>query len=207
MPATGIRSVRLPTCEATILTFNPKTFRVTYKDNRIRILADEDNYVTIGQKDQHVAYKAQLLGGMVLEEERKGNVAFEENFFIDWEDEMDLPTLMLNQPATDIVREYVRGQRIELATEDVSEYHVVYGDGVEANFERIDNGFDFSFSTGFYGSFWKEADDSYTIRFKGDRLKPTEEAYHSQSKFVVSRSKFSGNLLLVLQDEATVHLR
>ncbi len=207
MPATGIRSVRLAKCEATILTFNPKTFRVTYRDKRIRISADEDNYVTVGQKDQHVAYKAQLLGGMVLEEERRGEVEFEESFFIDWEDEMDLPTLMLKMPATDIIREYVPGQRIELATEEVSEYHVVYGDGVEARFERTERGFEFSFSTGFYGSFWKEADDSYTIRFKGDRLKPSEEAYHSQSKFVVSRSKYSGNLLLVLQDQARVHLR
>lgn len=50
-------------------------------------------------------------------------------------------------------------------------------------------------------------DDSYTIKFKGDRLDPSEEAYHSQSKFVVSRSKYSGNLLLVLQDDARVHLR
>ncbi|MCP4899090.1 MAG: hypothetical protein GY906_19145 [bacterium] len=213
MPATGIRTVRLAKCKTTILAFSSNRFRVTYRDNRIRIVVDNDNdndndnYVTVGQKDQHVAYKAQLLGGMVLEEERKGDVAFEESFYIDWEDEMDLPTLVLKQPATDIIREYVTGQRIELATEDVSEYRVVYGDGVEAIFERIEGGFDFSFSTGFYGSFWRDEDDSYTIKFKGDRLKPTEEAYHSQSKFVVSRSKYSGNLLLVLQEEARVHLR
>jgi len=207
MPAAGIRTVRLAKCEATILNFPDNEFRVTYTNNLIKILVDEDNYVTVGLKDQHVAYKARLLGGMVLEEEEWGDVDFEGSFRIDWEDEMDLPALMLQRPAADITREYVRGQWIELAIEVVSVYHVVYGDGVEASFERVNGGFDFSFSTGFYGSFWREANDSYTIKFKGDRLKSDENAYHSQSKFIVSRSKYSGNLLLVLQDEARVHLQ
>jgi hypothetical protein len=42
------------------------------------------------------------------------------------------------------------------------------------------------------------------LRFRGDRLKPSEDALHSQSKSIVSRSEYSGNLLLILQDAATV---
>ena len=96
---------------------------------------------------------------------------------------------------------------IELGLEDISEYHVVYRDGVEASFRRRDvGGFDFSFSTGFNGSFWKEPDDSYTLKFKGELLEPTEEAARSRSKFIVSRSKYSGYLLLILEEDATVSL-
>ena len=69
---------------------------------------------------------------------------------------------------------------------------------------RKDTGFDFSFSTGFYGSFWNDEDGSYTLKFKGDRLAKGEDDLHSQSKFIVSRSKYSGMLQLILTENATV---
>jgi hypothetical protein len=106
-----------------------------------------------------------------------------------------------------VERRYEKGQAIELGLEDVSEYRVVYRDGVEASFRhRDEGGFDFSFSTGFQGSFWKEPDESVTLKFKGDLLEPTAEAERSRSKFIVSRSKYSGNLILILEDAATVSL-
>ncbi len=104
-------------------------------------------------------------------------------------------------------RRYKVGQTIELGLEDVPQYQVVYDDGVEAVFTSDGSrDFSFSFSTGFYGTFHKEPDDSFTLRFKGDRLKPEEEGIASQSKFIVSRSKYTGNLLLVFQEGATVSL-
>jgi len=45
------------------------------------------------------------------------------------------------------------------------------------------------------------------LKFKGDKLKPGEDDLKSQSKFIVSRSKYTGKLLLFLQENATVILK
>ena len=130
----------------------------------------------------------------------------EKYFSVHW-DEVSLPELKLTAEPTRVERWYEKGQSIEFGLEDVSEYKVVYRDGVKADFRRREaGGFDFSFSTGFEGSFWKDPDGSYTLKFKGELLEPTEEAERSRSKFIVSRSKYSGNLILILEDDATVTL-
>ena len=127
--------------------------------------------------------------------------------FVDWEDAMSHPQLTFHVTPREVVRRYVRGQSIELGLIESDTYRVVYQDGVEAEFRRTgEAAFSFEFSTGFRGSFWKDPDGSYTISFRGDRLDDQDEDQKSQSKFIISRCKYSGNLLLILQDDATVYL-
>lgn len=203
-----ISKILLVNCDSTLIVYEDKIFEVTYRDNRIRISLDHDNYVVVQLKNQQVSYKSTILGGYALSEKMSGEVGYSKYFSIDWEEELFTPEVYFERPPERITRNYGRGQWIELGIEDISTYHVTYRDGVEADFNRSkDKGFAFSFSTGFYGSFREEPDGSYILTFKGDRLKPGEDDYRSQSKFIFSRSKYTGKPLLILQDEAIVALR
>ncbi|MBW2453064.1 MAG: hypothetical protein JRI68_01060 [Deltaproteobacteria bacterium] len=189
----------------TRLTFADTYFELTF-DGDVVTIAGPTGQVTLRQKSQQVAYKATLLGGFVVEEDDlQGTVDYDAYFFIDWEEEYAVPELGFKQPPERISRIYRRGQRIELGVEKVSLYCVQYSDGVEAQFERRQGtSFDFFFSTGLYGSFHQDEDDSYTLKFKGDRMEKGEDDLHAQSKFIVSRSMYSGMLLLILQEDAVV---
>jgi hypothetical protein len=202
----ALSNVLLVECLSTTLDFGDATFDVNRAGGQVTVARDAQNKVVIRQKSGLYGSESSIEGGVVLAEEKTGDVGYEKYLSVHW-DEVFLPELKLSATPVRVERRYEKGQSIELGLEDVSEYRVVYRDGVEASFRRRDaGGFDFSFSTGFQGSFWKEPDDSYTLKFKGGLLEPTEEAERSRSKFIVSRSKYSGNLLLLLEDAATVSL-
>ena len=194
-------------CRFTRVAFEEASFDIRFQDNVITINQGEGRCATVTLVNQQAASKASIIGGFALSEEKKGGINYGKYFSIDWEDDLSAPVLGFLKPPREIVRTYDKGQWMELGVEEISRYHVAYRDGVEADFERQDrDGFRFTFSTGFRGSFWREADGSYMLNFKGDRLKPGEDDYRSQSKFIVSRSKFTNKLLLILQDEAFVTL-
>ncbi|MBT3218591.1 MAG: hypothetical protein HN348_05820 [Proteobacteria bacterium] len=189
----------------TRIEFGNKHFEIDYSVKDVTIRDDAQGEVTITQKNQQVPYKATILGSLVLEEERRGNIDYEPFFLLDWQEEYEPPELHFKQRPCKIRRNYLQGQRIELEVERAARYCFIYGDGVNAVFDRRDEtGFDFKFSTGFYGSFWHDDEDSYTIKFKGDKLKAGEDGLSSQSKFAISRSKYSGMLQLIMQEDAIV---
>lgn len=189
------------------IAIDEKLYEIAFAKSKIRISLDDENYVTLTQVSQKLSHKASTLGGFTLSEETNGDVDYKDKFNIYWDEDSFLPELEFKKPPVMISRKYKKGQSIELGLEEVSRYQMLYQDGVEARFtRREDSGFSFTFSTGFYGSFHKEKDDSYTLKFKGNRLKPGENAYRSQSKFVVSRSKYTGNLLLFMQEDAVIDL-
>ena len=205
MPTHALRSICLVPNVRTTVAFDDAFYEITTAPQSVTIRADADNAVTISPKSQRTSSEGSIAGGLVLIEEQIGRADYQRDFLLSWSDEDELPELRFQRPPTEIVRSYARGQSIDLGLEEVASYRVRYKDGVEALFERTGpEGFKFSFSTGFYGSFWKDPDGSYTLKFKGDRLAPDEEAERSQSKFIVSRSKYSGNLLLILQEDASV---
>ncbi len=211
-PCAGFVSVPrilLPLCQANEIDFGLTRFRLQFSDGRLRIERDADNYTLIKLKDQRVAYKVQLLGSIVLEEELTGTVDWQPFFRIEWEDDAAAPEIVFDKPPTRIVRSYDKGQAIELGVEPATQYEVSYDDGVRALFTRRadDRGFDFTFSSGFAGSFWKEDDGSWMIKFKGDRLSWDDDGKDAQSKFLVSRSKFTDNLMLYFWRGAKVTLR
>ncbi|MHC4945044.1 MAG: hypothetical protein ACYTG7_18670 [Planctomycetota bacterium] len=192
---------------STTIAFDEEVFEIAFTRSKIRISLDADNYVILTQVSQKLSSKASTLGSYTLSEETNGDIDYKDSFNIYWDEDSFLPELEFRKPPVKITRRYTKGHPIELGLEDVSRYQLLYQDGVEARFTRKeDTGFSFTFSTGFYGSFSKEEDDSYTLRFKGNKLKPGENAYRSQSKFVVSRSKYTGNLLLILKEDASVDL-
>jgi hypothetical protein len=203
-----MHSIRLVNCNKTVVSFEDCRFEVTRRRNRVKVAIDDENYVIIGLKDQQVPYKANILGSFVpTEEERRGEIDYSRYLSVHWTDDQSIPDLHFAVRPQQIAREYDKQQFIELGLEDVSIYRVHYRDDVEAIFERqSETMFKFSFSTGFYGTFEEQEDGAYTLTFKGDRLQDESSDYESQSKFVVSRSKRTGKLLLYLQDAATVHL-
>jgi hypothetical protein len=208
MAQPGVHGIRLVTCLDTSIVFDDATFEVTLGDDQVTVALDSTNFATISQKSQEVAWESRVDREVALSIHKTGDIDYLPYFFVAWEDDESLPELTFKKPPVDVIRRYAAGQSIELGLEDVAAYRVVYKDGVEGTFKRTDpHGFEFSFSTGFYGWAREDPDGSYTLHFKGDRLNPAEDALRSQSKFIVSRSKYSGNLLLLLQDEATVHLR
>lgn len=203
----AISKILLVDCETLNLTYDDVEFEITFRSNRIRISRDRNNFVDISLVNQQVSYKATILGGFALDEKRTGEIDYLKYFFIEWDDDMSIPDLHFREKPCEISRVYSQNQKIEIGIEDIRRYHVVYRDGVEAEFERGDGGgFCFAFSTGFYGTFRREPDGAYSMTFKGDKLKPGEDGLDSQSKFIVTRSKYTGNLLLILQDDATVNL-
>jgi hypothetical protein len=202
-----ISNVFLVDCAGLAIEYEDKTFHINFGLDTIRVSLDKNNSVAIRLKNQRTAYKTSILGGFALSEEKTGEINYLKHFLVEWEDDMSMPGIRFLEFPKRLVRRYNRGQKIELGVEEIEKYHVVYRDGVEADIMRADeDGFSFNFSTGFYGSFWKEKDGSCIVWFKGDRLKPGEDDATSMSKFIVSRSKYTGNLLLILQDDATVVL-
>jgi hypothetical protein len=205
MPANALGSIFLVPNVRTAIGFDETCCEVTTAAQSVTIRADADNRVTISTKSQRTSLEASMTGGLVLIDEQIGQVDYQRDFVPSWDDEGQLPELCFQRPPTEIIHSCVWGQSIELGLEEASSNRVRYQDGIEAIFERSEpEGFKFSFSAGFHGSFWKDLDGSYTLKFKGDRLAPDEEAERSQSKFIVSRSKYSGNLLLILQEDAAV---
>ncbi len=199
--------ILLVDCNTLTLVYDDADFEITFRDDSIKISRDSANHVVIALVNQQVSYKATILGGFAFNEKRTGEIDYLKYFFIEWDDPMSIPILHFRLKPREISRIYSQNQKIEIGIEEIRRYHVVYRDGVEAEFERGDKGgFCFSFSTGFYGSFWREPDGAFSMTFKGDKLKPGEDGYDSQSKFIVTRSKYTGNLLLILQDDATVNL-
>ncbi len=206
MSRPGPESILLVECQSTSIDFGDAAFTVTSSGDEVTIARDDRNKVVIRQKSGLYGSESSIEGGVVLAEEKTGDPGYEKHFTLHW-DEVSLPELKLAAAPTKVERRYEKGQSIELGLEGASEYAVAYRDGVIASFRRRDDGgFDFSFSTGLEGSFWRDADGFTTLKFKGDLLEPSEEAERSRSKFVVSRSKYSGNLLLILEDGATVSL-
>lgn len=200
-----LRSIRLVPNVGTTVAFGDAAFEIITTPDSVTIRTGADNWVTIAPKNQRTTSEASIAGGLALTEERRGRVDYVRYFVLSWQEEDSPPEVCFQEPPSQVLRSYLQGQSIELGLEEVASYRVRYQDGVEALFERTEpEGFKFSFSTGLYGSFWKDPDGSYTLKFKGDQLAAGEEAERSQSKFIVSRSRYSGNLLLILQDDAMV---
>jgi hypothetical protein len=203
-----INKIHLVSHCTTSITFLDSVYEISCLGNTFKVAKDPENFVELKLVNQHIASKAAIMGGYAISEEKTGNIDYLRHFSVDWEDELCIPELYFNESPSEIARSYKKGQKIELGIERVSHYHVVYADGVEAHFKRKeDKGFSFEFSTGFYGTFQEFFDGSYTLTFKGDRLAPGEDDYSSQSKFVVTRSKYTGKLLLILQEDAVVYLK
>lgn len=202
-----IRSLLLLPRNPVKLKFGAHCFEVNYQVDTVRIMQDEENFVIVHLKNQQVAYKARILGGFSLLEDKTGEIDYQSFFLVDWHDDAAVPGLVLRQKPDEIRRDYKKGEKIELGIEEVSGYRVEYRDRVIATFTQTGkDAFEFSFSSGFAGSLWKDSDGSHTIRFKGIRLDADEDGYNSESKFIISRSKYTDNLVLILQDDATVFL-
>jgi hypothetical protein len=203
-----IRKIHLVICKETEIVIQERHYRIIYDNQMVKVARDRDNFTVFRLKSQQVSYKSRVLGGVVLSEETMGDIDHRRDFTIHWDDPLAGPDLVFSSAPHSITRYYDEGQAIELGLEEVERYHIIYDDGVQADFARQENGdFDFAFTTGFYGSFHKHDDHSYSLTFKGDRLNPGEDNYDSQSKFMVSRSKYTGNLMLFLRETAIVHLR
>jgi hypothetical protein len=205
MGTPGLREFPLVRCEGTTVAFEDATFTIRAHADEVKISRDAANFAVLTETTESIPYESTVAARVAVREERTGNIEYTPYFVVQWEDDLGLPSLSLQRPPRLVQRSYEAGQAIELGIEEVNRYHIRYRDGVEADFVRTSpERIEFSFSTGFYGSCRKEPDGSCLLRFRGDRLKATEEAHQSQSKFIVSRSKYSGNLLLILQDAATV---
>lgn len=204
-----INKINLVSHCTTSVTFPDSVYEISSNGNTFKVAKDSENFVELSLVNQHIASKAAIMGGYAISEEKTGRIDYMRHFSVDWDDEMSIPQLYFTESPREITRRYKKGQKIELGIESVSHYHVVYADGVEAHFKRKDGkgGFSFEFSTGFYGTFQEHFDGSYTLTFKGDRLEPGEDDYSSQSKFIVTRSKYTGKLLLILQEDAVVFLK
>jgi len=194
-------------CFATSVFFGEIVYEIIYCSSEIKISLDNDNFAVVTLKNQQVPYKATILGGFAFSVKKSGTIDYHKHFDIVWLDELSRPEITFFQAPTKILRSYEKGQKIELGIEDVARYQMKYQDGVTADFTRLGPGsYDFKFSTGFEGSFMKEEDGSHTIRFKGLPMEPDDAGYVSESKFIITRSKYTNNLLLVLQDKAEVTL-
>ncbi len=205
MTGTEPAEIRLVSCLDTTLSFDDAAFQLSPHQDGVRIAVDDANYSIVRRISQRVPCEGKMFGDHIPQASRVGTIDYERYFLVDWDDEASLPRVTFTVPPRSVERRYARGQSIELGLEEVGRYRVRYRDGVEAEFVRVTSQhFEFRFSTGFYGSFWKDSDASYTLKFRGDRMEPTEDPQRSQSKFVVSRCKYSGNLLLILQDDAVV---
>ena len=191
----------------TRVVFDEVAFQVTAQREGVRVSVDQENWAMLRHRTQVLPAEAGVLDSEMLVEERSGDIDYQHYLLVDWDDAMSPPYLSFSEPPLEIVREYARGQSIELGLEDVACYTMTYRDGVQARFERTGPWtFDFQFSTGFRGSFWRDAEGWCNLRFRGDRLESDAGRGSAQSKFIVSRCKYSGNLLLILQAGATVYL-
>ena len=194
-------------CISNHIKFGDENFEVNYCGSGIKISKDQNNFAKISLKDQQVFYKLNVLGGFTFRENNTGEIDYKKYFSLNWDDDMSVPELIFHQMPDEIKRNYQKGHKIELGVEEVSCYHLVYKDNVEADFSRTgENAYDFSFTTGFTGSIKKETDGFHSIKFKGISIDAEKDGYKSESKFIISRSKYTDNLLLVLQDDAIVFL-
>jgi hypothetical protein len=202
-----IPNLPLLNCFLTVVEYEEKAFEIIYCNDAIKVSLDEENYAVFTLKNQQVPYKATMLGGFALHIQKAGNIDYKKYFYVIWQDELSTPELTFFSKPSLIRRQYEKGQLIELGIEPVACYHVGYPDGVTAKFIRTGPGtWEFSFSTGFHGSFKKEDDGTHSIRFKGLPMEADEDEHRSESKFILSRSKYTNNLLLILQDNAEVLL-
>jgi hypothetical protein len=198
----------LISCFLTVVEFGETAFEIIYCSDLIKVALDEENVAVITLKNQQVPYEDTISDDFALSVKKSGSIDYLKYFDIIWPNELSTPELVFYREPTQVHRHYEKGQRIELGIEPVSGYDVAYEDGVTARFSQSSPGFwEFSFSTGFYGSFKKEEDGSYSIRFKGLPADPDEDEHKSESKFILSRSRYTNNLLLILQDNAEVALR
>ncbi len=203
----GVRSLLLLPRNAINLKFGEQSFELSYRDNAVEVRRDDANFVTIRLSNHQVAYKARILGEFFQSEQLTGEVDFRRFFLIDWRDDVATPEVVLLQYPDAICREYRKGQKIELGIERVGSYRIVYRDEVTADITQVgEHEFEFHFSTGFNGNMWKDPDGSHSIKFKGIRLDADEDGYNSESKFIISRSKYTDNLIFILQDDATVYI-
>jgi hypothetical protein len=194
-------------CFPTTFQFEEQSYDIVYCDPEVRIAIDESNYAIITLKDQRVPYESAIMNGSSISVQKTGDIDYHQHLDVTWTDEKERPEVIFLKEPVKIIRKYQEGQRIELGIEDISRYHMEYQDGVTCDFDRVAPWtYNFSFSTGFYGSFKKEEDGSHTIRFKGLPMEPDDAGYVSESKFIITRSKYTNNLLLVLQDKAEVTL-
>jgi hypothetical protein len=201
------RLLLLP-CFSAHIQFPKIAFDVVQCDVELTISIDEDNFAIVTLVNQQVAYTANILGGFSFAEKIHGEIDYKKYLRIEWPDDQSVPDLVFKVPPMSVCRQYQKGQKIELGIEEVTCYEVVYKDNVTAKFVRTDEqAYDFSFSTGFRGNLWKDPDGSHLIRFKGIRLDADEDGYTSESKFIISRSKYTNHLILILQDDATVYLK
>jgi hypothetical protein len=205
----NISNLPLLNCFPTTIYFGSKTFEVSYCLNAINITLDKKNNAVLTLKNQQVPYKATILGGYTLSVKKTGKFEYHQYFDITWPDEHTTPAIVFFKKPTKVIRKYEKGEKIELGIEEeVYRYHVEYQDGVTADFTRNAPGiYDFKFSTGFSGTFKKEADGTHTIRFKGLPQEKDEDNYRSESKFIITRSRYTNNLVLILQDKAIVSLQ
>ncbi len=202
-----MNNIRLLNGCPTYVEFKGIKLEILYRNSIIKIFKNENNYSNISLKDQHVSYKARILGSYSLSEDKTGNLDYKKYFMIYWGDDQLIPELSFNKIPLKIWREYKKGHNIELGVEEISCYRIIYNDKVSADFIRKDAAsYDFSFSTNFNGTIWKDPDGSHLIKFKGIRLDADKDGYNEESKFLISRSKYTDNLILILQDDASVYL-
>lgn len=202
---TVMGNLPLTCCISTTLFFGDEYFEIIYCNSEITISKNSGNYAVIKLLNQQVPYKANILGGFAFDEEITGTIDYKPFFDIYWPDDVSLPEAEFQVTPDKIKREYDKGQKLEMGVEDVTRYHVIYQDEVTADIVYLEPGaYDFKFSTGLHGSFRKDPDGSHSIKFKGIRLDADEDGYNSESKFIFSRSKYTDNLILVMQDKATV---
>lgn len=198
-----IPNIPLINCFPTRLEFDEANFCVIYCQSQIQISSGPENKAIITLKNQQVPYKATILGGLLSKEEITGHMDYKKYFNVDWQDDVSMPEIQFYKKPSKIIRQYEEGQHIELGTENVCRYEIFYPDGVTADFTRTKrNKYEFSFSTGFTGSVRKDDDGSHFIHFKAIPL--DDEDHRSESKFVITRSRYTNNLLLLLKDKATV---
>ncbi len=189
------------------LTFSDLKLSVEFLNEKITISNDRENYTEINLVNQQTASKASIIGSYAPSEKTFGKSDYKEYFFVEWSSETVDPELHCYKTPDRISREYIKGQKIELGIEPVKCYHVHYEDGVKADFRNTGSeSYDFEFSTGFSGSIKRDEDGYHYIKFKGIRWDADKDDYDSESKFLITRSKYSDNLILVLQDNASVLL-
>jgi len=206
---TNQKAANLPllACTASYAYYDKKKFEIIYCQSTIKISLDDANYAVITLKNQKVIDGETELGGFTPSVSSAGDIDYNHYFDIQWPEANSVPELVFFQRPDKIERYYDKQGKIELGIEKVSTYHVKYQDGVTADFVRNSTGkYTFSFSTGFAGSFMKEKDGSHTIRFKALPKDADEGVYLSESKFIITRSKYTNNLILILQDKAVVSL-
>lgn len=202
-----MKKLLLLPCFSTLLEYPDLAFLVRQCDDILTIHLDDSNFAEVTLTNQQVTYKTNILGGFSLSEMVVGEINYKDYFRIEWPNDQSVPELVFKEIPVSIQREYEKGMNLEFGIEDVQCYQVMYKDNVLAEFnKKSDHAYDFNFNTGFDGSFWKEPDGSHLIRFKGLRQNSELDDDNYESKFIISRSKYTDNLILILREDALVRL-